>query len=384
MNKSSKKRNNILYIMGIDWQWIHQRPQILAEMLAKDYDVMVLYPRSILKILRARPQEPGLKMSILWTLPYQEKSRMIGWMSRLINYKTLSSLPGYSCLYVGYPLYGRYIPDDYKGKIIYDCMDNHDALYPDLKRVHKVIVQERELANRADLVIASAQALVDKMNTVMECGVCRLVRNGVEIENCYNIKESAIKETYKVGYIGTIAGWFDYELLQESSKYLKKIEYHLIGPGDKSVNSDKIHYEGIVPHDRLYETIREYDCLIMPFQINDIVKSVDPVKLYEYIAFGKCIVSVWYEEIAQFEEFVYFYRNAQEYVNLMKSLEREGFPVKYDKKQQSDFLQKNNWKERYKTLSKWINLMEENEDENESNECIWNKTGGNKDVSADS
>ena len=41
------KKERILYIMGIDWQWIYQRPHILAEKLAQDYDVTVVFPRSI-------------------------------------------------------------------------------------------------------------------------------------------------------------------------------------------------------------------------------------------------------------------------------------------------------------------------------------------------
>ena len=37
----------ILYLMGIDWYWIKQRPQIIAEMLNKDYDVTVAYYKEL-------------------------------------------------------------------------------------------------------------------------------------------------------------------------------------------------------------------------------------------------------------------------------------------------------------------------------------------------
>ena len=33
--------------MGIDWYWIKQRPQIIAEMLNKDYDVTVAYYKEL-------------------------------------------------------------------------------------------------------------------------------------------------------------------------------------------------------------------------------------------------------------------------------------------------------------------------------------------------
>ena len=37
----------ILYFMGVDWYWIKQRPQILAEYLAQDYDVTVVYIKEL-------------------------------------------------------------------------------------------------------------------------------------------------------------------------------------------------------------------------------------------------------------------------------------------------------------------------------------------------
>ena len=37
----------ILYLMGIDWYWIKQRPQIIAEMLDRDYDVTVAYYKEV-------------------------------------------------------------------------------------------------------------------------------------------------------------------------------------------------------------------------------------------------------------------------------------------------------------------------------------------------
>ncbi len=348
----------MLYIMGIDWDWIYQRPQILGELLSNDYEVTVLCPRSILKKWSPGVERKDINIQFLWTLPYQEKNCLIARLSGMINKKKLEKIRNYPYIYIGYPLYGRYIPEDYTGKIIYDCMDNHDALYPDRKRVAEIIKQERILAERADLIIASSRVLADKMNSVTGEKRCRLIRNGVEIKKIYGIEKAHRKKTYKVGYIGTIAKWFDYELLLESQKELQQISYHLAGPCDNTVKSDGIFYEGVVPHSALYDVVKGYDCLIMPFKINDIVESVDPVKLYEYIAFGKCIVSVWYKEIERFEEFVYFYRNVEEYVVLMKRLIMQGFPVKYGREQQIHFLRENCWGKRYESLKRYIDLME--------------------------
>ena len=93
------------------------------------------------------------------------------------------------------------------------------------------------------------------------------------------------------------------------------IQYHFIGPVHQTrlPSHPRIIFEGIVEHKQLYEKTKDYDCLIMPFQINEIIRAVDPVKLYEYISLGKCVISVEYEEIKRFELFVYFYRTQEEY-----------------------------------------------------------------------
>ena len=98
---------------------------------------------------------------------------------------------------------------------------------------------------------------------------------------------------------------------------------------------------------------------MMPFVLNDIILAVDPVKLYEYINFGKCIISVYYKEIERFSDFVYFYKDENEFVQLVDYLKTKGFPAKYTEKQQREFLENNSWEVRGKLI-------------NESIECLWN------------
>ena len=94
----------------------------------------------------------------------------------------------------------------------------------------------------------------------------------------------------------------------------------------------------------------DYDAPIMQFLVNDIILSVDPVKLYEYINLGKCVISVKYPEIERFEPFVYFYQSREEYIDLIERLSKNGFIPKYTEKQRTQFLEENSWDARYKTI----------------------------------
>ena len=68
----------MLYIMGIDWNWIFQRPQILALELQKQYEVTVLCPRQFVQNKHQKKNIMPDRLVELHQLPFQEKSRIIG------------------------------------------------------------------------------------------------------------------------------------------------------------------------------------------------------------------------------------------------------------------------------------------------------------------
>ena len=185
--------------------------------------------------------------------------------------------------------------------------------------------------------------------------------NGKFIDKNEEETDISKKDVYKVCYIGTISSWFDIDALEYSIKENRNIEYHIIGPIDidiSKIKNDKIKFYSTIKHDELYNYVKEFDCLIMPFKLNEIVESVDPVKLYEYINFNKPIVSIYYDEISRFEDFVYFYNNKEELAKILADLSRGNKGVKYDKIQRHSFLKENTWNYRANYIN---NLIYENE-----------------------
>lgn len=186
-NKSKKK---LLYIMGIDWDWIFQRPQIIEQHLEESYDVTVIFPRSILKWRPGRRKLHSTALpshfKILWTLPFQEKNPAIGWLARKLFSFVFRDSNRFDVIVIGYPLYYRYIPASYQGKLVYDCMDYHKALYPDSKSLPRLLEQEDALASRCDLLIVSAEKLAWEMQTKVTASErIRLIRNGVSLQHVY-------------------------------------------------------------------------------------------------------------------------------------------------------------------------------------------------------
>lgn len=344
----------MLYIMGIEWNWIFQRPQVLALELEKEYELTVVAAKQPVHTKRQNNRQPE-RLLELYQIPFQEKNRLIGAAARHMHDRVLGDLYQYDIIWVGYPLFGRYIPEDYRGTVVYDCMDNFEALYQDRKEKNlcRACAVEQRLIERADLVFASSLKLKEKLLGMCSGKEVAVIRNGYS-SSISLVKPAAAqkREQYVLGYIGTLSGWLDSGLIENSLKKIGNIRYDLIGPvaDHQPVQNERVNYRGVIEHSRLGSLVRELDCLIMPFQVNDIILYVDPVKLYEYIAWGKCIIACWYPEIDRFGEFVHFYHDEREYLELVDRLKKEGFPAKFTQEMQESFLAENSWDARVRAV----------------------------------
>lgn len=99
-----------------------------------------------------------------------------------------------------------------------------------------------------------------------------------------------------VCYYGALATWFDYDLLKKIAatgrysvvlfgiKYDESFDENLGG-------EENIYFLGPRDYSVLKYYAREADVLMIPFKINDITRSTNPVKVFEYMALHKPIVT---------------------------------------------------------------------------------------------
>lgn len=360
------EEKKILYLMHIDWNWIKQRPQYIAQELAKTYNVSVLYKyryqRSIMQEGEASFCKDKLEVRPIYRIPVIErwgigKKINKGIMKRAIQKKIKKLKPEF--IYVTEPEQVEFLPEKITAKVIYDCMDNHAAFSEDTALQKKVIADEGKLANVADCICISSQNLknvfVNRYGKQIE-DKCVLVRNGY---NGKVLPAKASKNTGKefvVTYIGTVSSWFDTDIIEKSLQDFPELIYEIYGPVDGSgvrLEQERVKYKGTVAHDKLPEVVKGCDCLIMPFKLNDVVTSVDPVKFYEYINFNRNIISVYYEEIDRFSPFVEFYHNYQEYKQVLSKLMKDN-TVKYSEQQRIKLLQDSTWDSRVKQIRRFI------------------------------
>ena len=116
---------------------------------------------------------------------------------------------------------------------------------------------------------------------------------------------------------------------------------------------ERLLVKGSVEHSTLPDYLVKSSALIMPFKINDLILSVNPVKLYEYIAVGRPVITCQYEEINKFHDFVYSYESIYNLENIINDLINGELKVK-SLESRIKFLMNNTWNARAKFISNEI------------------------------
>jgi len=319
--------------MHVDWNWIKQRPHFVAEGLSREHDVLVLYRLGATSPSQATYFETQLALSPLLPVPWSRKS--LRWATQPLQRGWISHAARHfnpDLIWLTYPSLVDFLPRELLSlPIVYDCMDDALAFKGGNSRTELLAQFEAQLVNTsAEILCSSAhlgEVLVGRYGDIRQ--KLHLVRNGISsrllgncVSNAEREKSPRANGRFKIAYIGTIAEWFDFDTLLECLGERPEIEFHLVGPVAvaRLPRHDRLHYHPPVSHDGLREYAGQFDAYVMPFQICPLIEAVDPVKLYEYLAFGKEVISVRYREIERFGEFVHFYSTKAEFSRLIDDL----------------------------------------------------------------
>ena len=103
------------------------------------------------------------------------------------------------------------------------------------------------------------------------------------------------------GYVGTIASWFDWSWVDALARVRPRDEIRLIGPLFNSLRKNMPPNIVLLPpcsHKAALQAMRDFDVGIIPFVRNDLTRSVDPIKYYEYRALGLPVISTNFGEMS--------------------------------------------------------------------------------------
>lgn len=348
----------ILYCMNSSWGWIKQRPHFIAEGLSKSFDVKVLAVKDYKK--KATNDSSEINLCYLHRFPLSRFDfiKKCNTIFHKIEFRWLSR--GYDTIWVASPLQFEFIKPYINGKtIIYDCMDDQVELASDVTLRNKITELEFELYKRADIVISSSNHLAQVLKKKYGEREIAVVNNAISSTlGSGHIKDTSISnffdhEKINVTYIGTIAPWIDFDLLGKLVQSNPKISINMFGPlPSEYPQIEGVKFHGIVQHSQVADVMSESDILIMPFIVNNLIESVNPVKLYEYIYSGKACFAPKYGESEKFSQFVYLYNDREDCISLINTLISNGLKAKQDIENARKYVFDNTWEARIKEIMK--------------------------------
>jgi len=285
--------NNVLFVESLGLR----KPQLAGRDLSR------LWRRLKRGLRGARPAPEGLHVLSPLVLPLHSKEavrRLNRWLLRRQVKRAARKLG------MSEPILWAYVPQAEAvidvldpSLVVYHCVDDVAAQ----KGVDADSFREAEerFARRADLVLASAPALAERMRTlsdhvlyapnVADTGTFATALDPGPVDPA--LEELPHPRLVFQGAI--VATKLDVKLLAQVAEMRPEWSIVLVGPrgagdptGDLSPldGAANIHMIGARPADDLPQVLRGADIGLIPYAINDLTRSVFPMKVYEYLAAG--------------------------------------------------------------------------------------------------
>jgi glycosyltransferase involved in cell wall biosynthesis len=190
--------------------------------------------------------------------------------------------------------------------LIYYCVDEYTAFSG--VPTQSLIELENQLARKADLVIVSAQKLLESKAALNPNTF--LVRHGVDFTHFQKALDASGKIPDElarlprpiIGYFGLIASdWIDLPLLVEVARQFPNASLVMLGKSTMDLaplqQLPNVHLLGRKPYESLPDYARGFDVALIPFPINEATLNSNPLKAREYLAAGLPVVSTAIPEV---------------------------------------------------------------------------------------
>ncbi len=217
--------------------------------------------------------------------------------------------------------------------VIYDITDDWISLTQASWLVDLIRAQDAALCACADAVIVCSEKLYE-MKQGMASRLA-LIPNGVEAEHYASVLDRSLPLPTVAaswprpvfGYTGTLhPDRVDVPLVEQLARGLTAGTVVLIGPNHLTSEDrnrlgqvPNVVLLGPQPYQRLPDYMRAFDVCITPHRVTPFTESLNPIKLWEYLAAGKPIVSTNVAGFRDYPQYVGIAANAAEFLSLSQA-----------------------------------------------------------------
>ncbi len=258
-----------------------------------------------------------------------------------------------------------------KNKVVYEHLDSFDLIPNNGQELKKEFLKVCE----NDQIIISATSDCLYKEAIEYRGSDKniiLLKNAVNIED-FKIEKLqnspppiALEKILKrgkhiIGYYGCIIdSWFDYDLLTKTAEMLPDFEFVCIGikDGEKvemMFKTENITYIPKIKYTEIPKYASFFDITIIPFKRNAITDNTSPVKLFEYMALAKPIITTSIEECKKYKSCI-IADTPEEFVNAINKALSLKTDINYQNLLSTE-AQANTWQERVDRLCELLGVI---------------------------
>ncbi len=332
---SHVEKVDVVCFSDIFWDFVWQRHQSLLTRFPVEWQILFIEPTSLVVLLKEPRRLFSRKIGnitvvSLPALPLTDRVSflrpindyfILGWLRLMF---ILKGIRRPVLLYYA-PRFSSLIGRLEERLVAYDCADDRMAF----SRVPPWMKPYVEgLLKKSDVVFVTSENLKAKALACRGDNVY-LVGNGVDAELFQ--RDMPIPDDIKglkkpvIGYFGVIDEWMDVDLVAETAAAypdasIALIGPVLIGPGElqKLKNKPNVALLGQRSHEVLPGYLKAFDACIIPFKLNELTRSVNPVKLYEYLAGGKNVVTTAMPELEQYGNVAFIARDGEDFIKKIR------------------------------------------------------------------
>jgi glycosyltransferase involved in cell wall biosynthesis len=197
--------------------------------------------------------------------------------------------------------------------VLYDITDDWALASCSAREKQMIDEQDHWLCRKADLVVVCSEALARSREQIAKRLL--LLPNGVDVEHYSRMSggqltRNPLWSSPVFGYTGTLHDdRIDIDLVLNLAQAYPHGSVVLVGPDNLSaaarqrlLTAPNVFLPGPVPYANLPEHMTAFDVCIVPHRETAFTESLNPIKLWEYLACGKPIVST---NVAGFRDYAH-------------------------------------------------------------------------------
>jgi len=205
---------------------------------------------------------------------------------------------------------------------VYYCIDDYASL-PDVD-TEAVRLMDESLTRKADLVFVASDTLLERKRA--QNPNTHVSPHGVDYDHFVKAQDPALAVPADVadmkgpiiGFFGLIERWIELGLVAWLAEQRPDWTFLMIGrvavPDSEVPRLPNVRFIGRRPYETLPAYGKAFTVAMIPYHLTPQVIHSNPIKLREYLAMGKPIVSVSTPEIDKFAEVVAIARTREEYL----------------------------------------------------------------------